>query len=102
MYPEVVSIQPTADQDLGLTIAYRNYVNALRVEQSPPVPPPTPGAFFALLVLRALDSYAFDNVTSVVDARFKVAEADPQKRQAMAQAGGVDLVVQPPVVQVKP
>lgn len=97
-YPELASFDSTADQDLGLTIAYKAMLLTLAPEDLPDAPR-TAGAYLAARVSDTLSSYAVQHVAVVQKDRVVEAfvRASSQAREAAALALGVDLDVEVPV-----
>lgn len=105
LYPEVLAMDVTADQQRGLEIEYKQYVQSLRVERDPPPAPVSVGAFLATRYIANVFATVADRfVVAERRRRFEEAESDPVKGPAMAQAGAVDLDVKVPQdeVVVKP
>lgn len=97
LYPEVLAMDVTADQQRGVEIEFKRYVQALSVERDPPPAPASVGAFLATRYIADILTTAADRfVLSERRRRFEAAEADPVKGPAMAQAGAVDLDVKVP------
>lgn len=99
-YPELAALDSTADQDLGLTIAYKTLLTSLANDPvALAAAPRTAGAYLASRVSDTLSSYAMQHVAVVQKDRVVEAfvRASPQAREAAALALGVDLDVEVPV-----
>lgn len=94
-YPELAALDSTVDQDLGLTIQFKEDTDTTAL---------TPGAYLALIVSAVLDGYATRHVNQIIKSRITTAydKASPQARAAAATALGVDLVVEVPVTPSVP
>lgn len=95
IYPELATIDSTADEDLGLTITWTNGLNAELFTKDEC---PTQGAYLTRVVKAALASYAKTEVQAVQGERFKASllTADSKTIEEAAAVLGVDLTVDVP------
>jgi hypothetical protein len=86
IYAELAALDSTPDQDLGLTIQFKEDTQTTA---------PTPGAYLALVVGSVLDSYVSRHVGHVQKARIADAfdKATDAEKQAVAAALKIDLTV---------
>lgn len=98
MYPEVSALVLTPEQELGIAIAHKLLLNALKTEQHPPAPPLTPGAFFAREVLAKAEAFRVEHVGGPKGAivRDGFDRSDAAKQTQAAALLGVDIVIKIP------
>ena len=94
IYPELAALDVTADQDLGLAIAFKSDSQTTAT---------TPGAYLALRVQNLLDTYATQYVDAPQAQRIlsAVKTADAKTLADVATALKIDLTVAIPA-DVKP
>lgn len=98
LYPEVLALEVTADQQRGLEIEFKLDVQAASLEREPRIAPVSVGAFLATrYVVPVLEMVADRQVTAERRRRYEAARVDPIKGPAMALAGNVDLDVKVPI-----